>query len=132
METENTTENTTETTPETPQVETPQAETPQAESTQRVRTTDEKFFEVCEEVAKSDSPTIKAVSERLGITPASVTQRRNAFNAQYRDLGLVLTPFPRGGGQKKDVNAIAAKLLAMRAAASESESESPETTEAAE
>lgn len=131
METENTTENTTETTPETPQ-----AETPQVESTQRVRTTDEKFFEVCEEVAKSDSPTIKAVSERLGITPASVTQRRNAFNAQYRDLGLVLTPFPRGGGQKKDVNAIAAKLLAMRAAASESESESesesPETTESAE
>jgi hypothetical protein len=95
----------------------------QAQEQKRVRTSDVDFFQVCEAVAKDESVKsghIKIVSEKLGITPASVTQRRNAFNRQYRDKGLVLTEFPRGGGQRKDVDAIAEKLLAMREAASES------------
>jgi hypothetical protein len=88
-----------------------------AEGTKRVRTTDEKFFEVNEAVANDDS--IKAghtsvVAERLGLTEASVQQRRSVFNRTFRDQGLTLTPFPKGGGRKKDVNAIAEKLLAMR------------------
>jgi len=83
----------------------------------RARTTDERFFEVNEAVA--NDPTItsghtQVVAERLGLTPDSVQQRRSAFNGQYRPLGLELTAFPKGGGRKKDVNAIAEKLLAMR------------------
>lgn len=82
----------------------------------RVRTTDEKFFEVNERIAKSGigSGHVSKVAAELGITDASVTQRRNVFNRTYREHGLTLTPFTRGGGQRKDVNSIAAKLLAMR------------------
>lgn len=117
-------------TPETQSVAETQSET--AATPQRARTSDEKFFEVCEAVANDSSIKsghIKVVSERLGITPGSVTQRRNAFNRQYRESGLTLTEFPRGGGQRKDVNAIAAKLLAMRAEAEQKASETDEVAE---
>ena len=95
-----------------------------ADGTKRVRTTDEKFFEVNEAVANDES--IKSghtqvVADRLGLTVQSVQQRRSVFNATFRDQGLTLTPFPKGGGRKKDVNAIAEKLLAMREAANETE-----------
>lgn len=97
-----------------------------AEGTKRVRTTDEEFFRVNEEVANDDSidkgHTV-VVAERLGLTPGSVTQRRSAFNKQYKDHGLRLTDFPKGGGRKKDVDSIAAKLLAMRAESEEQEAD---------
>jgi hypothetical protein len=99
------------------------------EEKSRPRTNDMDFFKVCEEVAKSDNPTVSAISERLGITKASVTQRRNAFNRTYRDHGLVLTPLPRGGGSKKDTDAIAKTLLKMRAEAQALESQEVETSE---
>lgn len=89
-----------------------------AEGTTRVRTSDEKFFEVNEAVANDDSIKsghTKVVAERLGLTEQSVQQRRSVFNRTFRDSGLTLTPFPKGGGRKKDVDSIAEKLLAMRA-----------------
>lgn len=101
-----------------------------SESTKRVRTSDEKFFEVNEAVA--NDPTIKSghtrvVAERLGLTEQSVQQRRSVFNATFRDQGLTLTKFPKGGGRKKDVSAIAEKLLAMRESAENSEQEADST-----
>lgn len=103
-----------------------------AEGTTRVRTTDEKFFEVNEAVANDatiESGHTKVVAERLGLTEQSVQQRRSVFNRQYRDLGLSLTAFPKGGGRKKDVNAIAEKLLAMREQASNEQEESDTPSE---
>lgn len=98
-----------------------------AEGTTRVRTNDTDFFQVNEAVANDENITsghTKVVAERLGLTEQSVQQRRSVFNRQYREHGLTLTPFPKGGGRKKDVDAIAEKLLAMRA-----ESEQQEETE---
>lgn len=101
-----------------------------AEASVRVRTTDEKFFEVNEAVAHDESIEAghtKEVATRLGLTEQSVQQRRSVFNRQYRDHGLVLTPFPKGGGRKKNVNSIAEKLLAMRANSQEREEEESES-----
>lgn len=99
-----------------------------AEVKTRVRVNDADFFKVNEEVA--NDPEIQAgghtveVSRRLGMTVQSVTQRRNTFNRTFRDSGLTLTPFPKGGGgRKKDVEAIAEKLLAMRAEMQEAQQE---------
>lgn len=97
-----------------------------AEGTKRVRTSDEDFFRVNEAVANDDSIEsghTKIVAERLGLTEQSVQQRRSVFNRTFRDSGLTLTPFPKGGGRKKDVDAIAEKLLAMRGHAEETEQE---------
>jgi aminoglycoside phosphotransferase family enzyme len=101
-----------------------------AEGTTRVRTTDEKFFEVNEAVA--NDPSIEAghtkeVATRLGLTEQSVQQRRSVFNRQYRDHGLTLTAFPKGGGRKKNIDSIAEKLLAMRADSQEQEQEQEQT-----
>ncbi len=95
-----------------------------AEGTTRVRTNDTDFFQVNEAVANDASITsghTKVVAERLGLTEQSVQQRRSVFNRQYREHGLTLTPFPKGGGRKKDVDAIAEKLLAMRATSEQQE-----------
>lgn len=100
-----------------------------AEGTKRVRTSDADFFKVNEEVANDDS--IKSghtqiVADRLGLTVGSVQQRRSVFNATFRDQGLTLTPFPKGGGRKKDIKAVAAELLAMRENAEAAEQEADE------
>lgn len=101
-----------------------------AEGTKRVRTSDQDFFAVNEEVANDESIKTghtKVVAERLGLTEQSVQQRRSVFNRTFRDNGLTLTPFPKGGGRKKDVDAIAAELLAMRDNAEETEQEAEAT-----
>ena len=90
----------------------------------RVRTSDQEFFKVNEQVAKD--PAIKTghtkiVAQRLGLTEQSVQQRRCVFNRTFKEKGLVLTPFPKSGGRKKDIDAIASELLAMRDDAKEVE-----------
>jgi len=85
-----------------------------AEGTERVRVSDKEFFRINEEVAKSDNPSVEEVAKRTGLKPGSVTQRRNLFNRTFKDQGLVLTAFPRGGGARKDIKAVAAELIAMR------------------
>ena len=101
-----------------------------AEGTKRVRTNDEDFFRVNEAVANDESIKsghTRVVAERLGMTEQSVQQRRSVFNRTFRDSGLELTPFPKGGGRKKNVDAIAAKLLAMREQSEAEESEAEST-----
>ena len=88
------------------------------ETAARPRTDDVTFRRVCEEVAASDTPTIAAIAERLGLKPNSVVQRRAAFNAEYKEHGIQLTKLPRGGGARKNVGDLAAQMKAEIEAAS--------------
>lgn len=115
-------------------VETVETESTPVSETTRVVLNDEEFFDINEEVAKSDNPTIDRIAELTGLAVTTVKQRRSQFNSQFRSFGITLTGLPRGGHTKKnkDVSSIAAKLLAKRAEAEASDTEPVETETEAE
>jgi hypothetical protein len=83
----------------------------------RAHVSDDDFFMACEEVAASDNPSIEAIAARVGLKPASVTQRRGLLNKRFKDEGLniQLTPLPRGGGRQFDAKTAADRLREIQA-----------------
>ena len=99
----------------------------------RRRLDDTEFFNINEEVATGDNPTIEKIAELTGMTKSSVTQRRGLFNKTYKvlDPPVTLTALPRGTTKlsvtdmhKTIVAAIAAKKEAAAEAELEAEMES--------
>lgn len=114
-------------------------------ATIRTRVSMEDFITAWEKVATSDSPSVQAVSDILGLKPESVQQRATKYRhpakkkklkdgteveipVAERGVAIALTMMPRGGGPKVDTNAGAAFLAKLREKKTEKEVE-PQTQE---
>lgn len=100
------------------------------ENTGRVSLTWEEFYDLNEEVATGDNPTIAAIAEATGYAESTVKQKRSEFNTLFKPHDLRLTDLPKGGRPKanpEDLTDIAARLIAKReAVAGEVETETKE------
>ena len=94
------------------------------------RLDDIEFFDINEQVATGDNPTIGEIARRTGLQPSSVTQRRLSFNKTYGELDppTVLTKLPRGSRKipVKEMHAQILATIATRKAEAEAKEENVE------